>query len=132
MANIELSGFSTSENKFDMLRGYKMAIEDVVNELNTDIGECDWDPQFGSSARKVIFTIKTDMVRDQIVNEVREILKHNYFTCESFTYEEYDKGWTFYFKIKYMNEVPLTWVLQKSIEKSPYVSNGIFPLVENK
>ena len=124
----ELFGFTTADNKFKNNVGYMMAVEDTMNELNTDRGDCDWDCSLGTTVREKIFTYKTDMARQEIMNEISEIMKKHYFSVVNSSYAEYEKGWIFSFAVKWLNTYPLEWKL-KTQDSYPYiVSTGVFPL----
>lgn len=124
----ELFGFTTASNKFKNNRGYTLAIEDTMNELNTDRGDCDWDISLGTSIRQRLFTTKTDIVRQEIMNEISEIMKKHLFAVSNVSYAEYDKGWTFTYTVRWLNTYPLEWKL-KTTDSYPFiVSTGVYPL----
>lgn len=127
MAN-ELFGFTTADNKFDSKTDYNIAVEDVLNELNTDVGDCDWDVNLGSSIRKKLFSIKNDIARQEIQNEITAILEKHYFSVYKSYYTEYEKGWEFTFMVRWLGTIPLEWKL-KTVDNKPYLySIGVFPL----
>ena len=127
MAN-ELFGFTTADNKFDSKLNYEIAVEDVMNELNTDIGDCDWDINLGTSIRQRLFTIKDDIARQEIQNEINTILEKHLFSVSKSYYTEYANGWIFTFLVRWLNTIPLEWKM-KTVDNKPYLySEGVFPL----
>lgn len=124
----ELFSFTTANNRFDTNVGYMAAIEDTMNELNTDRGDCDWDCTLGTTVREKLFTYKTDMARQEIMNEINEIMKKHYFSVINSSYSEYENGWLFSFEVKWLNKYPLEWNL-KTNDTYPYITSlGVYPL----
>lgn len=128
MIKNELQGFTSSSGSFKYETGYNLAIEDCLNEFNSDKWDCDWDNSFGSTARQRLFTIKTDSVRQELMTEIKDILEKHFFAYVDASYTEYDNGWNFEFIVRYMNKIPLAWKVQSSKTDYKLISNGVYQL----
>lgn len=70
-------GFSTVDRKIPQTRLYDIDLvkRDLLNHLNTRKGERIMNPTFGSIIHDLLFEPFTESVREQIVNDVKNIVE---------------------------------------------------------
>lgn len=120
-------GYTTQSNVWGYMTNKELAKHDILLNFNVDIGECDWDPTFGSSARKKIFDKKTEANKDLLITEIQKIVNDDpRFDLLSVETEDLDKGWIFYCMISYLKGTPEEWIF--SVDRNGKASVGNLPL----
>nr|DAH71155.1 MAG TPA: baseplate wedge protein [Caudoviricetes sp.] len=127
-----ITGYTTINNEWGILIDKDLAKHDLLLRIYTTKGECDWDPNFGTTIKNKLFQPKTIQVRNDIQNELIEtFLEDPRFTLLSIEPVDIDKGWVFYCSISYLDGIPEEWQLDITLDKFNNPSNGYFPLGVN-
>lgn len=117
MATNTVMGYTTINNKFEVLYDKDLAKHDIMLYLNTDKGECDWDPTFGMSNRKSLFKTKTTALKFALEDEIREAFRRdsrlNLLSLETI---DLPKGWQFITEVSYLAGIPELWGFDADIE----------------
>lgn len=122
-------GYTTLANNWDVLTDKQLAQHDLLLRIYTTKGECDWDPNLGTTIREKLFQPKTVQVRNDIEAELQEVfLQEPRFTLLNIDSEDLDKGWVFYCTISYLDGMPEEWQLDITPDKFNNPSNGYFSL----
>lgn len=126
-----LQGYTTQNNKWEVLQDKELVKHDLMMEIYTSKGECDWNPTFGSTILDQIFQYKNSITKSIIMEELQQIVNNNPFLeLQDITAEDLDKGWNFGIVVSYMGQVPEEWLIPITEETAKeYISNGTVPLV---
>lgn len=123
-------GYTTKNREWEVLTDKELALHDVLMAFNTRKGECDWDPNFGSTIIDRMFTPKTETTKMAIVDEIKTIFDNEpRLSLYNIEAQDVDKGWDFYCEVGYLNGTPEVWVF--NVEKDNGVkllSNGSYPM----
>lgn len=108
----EILGYTTINNKWGTLMGKECAKHDLLLEIYTRRGECDWNPNFGTTIIDKIFQLKTESVKNEIIAELQNVIADNpLFQLVGLSTTEIDGGWLFNLTISYLGGIPESWVL---------------------
>ena len=122
-------GYTTINNEWETLTDKELAKHDLLMNLYTRKGECDWNPEFGTTILDKMFQPKTEQLRLDIINELTTVFENEpRLTLNNIDTEPLDKGWIFYCEISYLNGVPEDWditITENGISSS---SEGNYPL----
>lgn len=122
-------GYTTLNNKWETLTNKELAKHDLLLQLYTQKGECDWDPDFGTTIQEKLFHPKTSALKDEIQNEIEAVFENDLrFTLVGLESQDIEKGWNFYCNVVYLDGTPETWLLPISENIFSLKSNGIFNL----
>lgn len=126
-----LQGYTTQNNKWEVLQDKELVKHDLMMEIYTQKGECDWNPEFGSTILDQIFQYKNSITKSIIMEELQNIVNNNPFLeLQDITVEELDKGWNFGVIVSYLGGVPEEWIVPITEETAKeYISNGTVPLI---
>lgn len=126
-----LQGYTTQNNKWEVLHDKDLVKHDLMMEIYTNKGECDWNPTFGSTIIDQVFQYKNSSVKSIIMDELRQIVNNNPFlTLQDISVTELEKGWEFSLYVSYMGEVPEEWVIPLTEETAKeFISTGSMPLI---
>ena len=126
-----LQGYTTQNNKWELLQDKELVKHDLMMEIYTNKGECDWNPTLGSTIIDQVFQYKNEATKGLIMDELRYIVEKNPFlTLQDIFVEDMDKGWIFSLYVSYMGGVPEEWIvpLNEEVAKE-YFSNGSMPIL---
>ena len=122
-------GYTTINNDWETLTDKELAKHDLLMNLYTRKGECDWNPEFGTTILDKMFQPKTEQLRLDIIDELTTVFENEpRLTLNNIDTEPLDKGWIFYCEISYLNGVPEDWditITENGISSS---SEGNYPL----
>lgn len=122
-------GYTTINNEWETLTDKELAKHDLLMNLYTRKGECDWNPEFGTTILDKMFQPKTEQLRLDIIDELTTVFENEpRLTLNNIDTEPLDKGWIFYCEISYLNGVPEDWditITENGISSS---SEGNYPL----
>lgn len=122
-------GYTTINNEWETLTDKELAKHDLLMNLYTRKGECDWNPEFGTTILDKMFQPKTEQLRLDIIDELTTVFENEpRLTLNNIDTEPLDKGWVFYCEISYLNGVPEDWditITENGISSS---SEGNYPL----
>ena len=105
---------------------------DLLIRIYTTKGECDWNPNFGTTIRNRLFQPKTIQVRNDIQNELIETFQEEpRFTLLDINPIDMEKGGWFDCTVSYLDGLPESWNLDITLEKFNNPSTGVYPLGEN-
>jgi len=125
-----IQGYTTQNGSFEILTDKDIVKHDLLMEIYTCKGDCDWDPNFGTTIQDQIFQYKTDEVKNTIIDELKQVVDNSAFLAlQDITTEELEKGWIFNLVVSYMGEVPEEWqvpITEESVKE--FKSTGRFPL----
>ena len=65
-----ITGYTTINDEWGILIDKDLAKHDLLLRIYTTKGECDWDPNFGTTIKNKLFQPKTIQVRNDIQNEL--------------------------------------------------------------
>lgn len=106
----EILGYTTINNKWETLSGKECAKHDLLLELYTRKGECDWDTNFGTTILDRIFQLKTINVKNEITAEIQDLINRNpLFQLVDLSTTDLEDGWIFNLSISYLGGVPESW-----------------------
>ncbi len=122
-------GYTTINDEWETLTDKELAKHDLLMNLYTRKGECDWNPEFGTTILDKMFQPKTEQLRLDIIDELTTVFENEpRLTLNNIDTEPLDKGWIFYCEISYLNGVPEDWditITENGISSS---SEGNYPL----
>lgn len=122
-------GYTTINDEWETLTDKELAKHDLLMNLYTKKGECDWNPEFGTTILDKMFQPKTEQLRLDIIDELTTVFENEpRLTLNNIDTEPLDKGWIFYCEISYLNGVPEDWditITENGISSS---SEGNYPL----
>lgn len=126
-----LQGYTTQNDKWEVLHDKDLVKHDLLLEIYTRKGDCDWNPTFGSTIIDQLFQYKNSTTKSIIMDELRQIVNNNPFlTLQDISVTELEKGWNFGLYVSYMGEVPEEWVIPLTEESAKeFISNGSMPLI---
>ena len=126
-----LQGYTTQNDKWEVLQDKELVKHDLLMEIYTQKGECDWEPEFGSTILSRIFQYKNNSVKSTIIEELTNIIDNNEFlSLQDINATEIDKGWSFTIVVSYMGDVPEEWIIPITEETAKeYISNGTMQLI---
>lgn len=131
MALVTNLGYTTVNNEWGILTDKELAKHDLLLNLYTTKGECDWNPEFGTTIQNKLFQPKTNAVKLDIQNEIEAVFEEDLrFTLLDLETEEIDKGWYFYCNVAYLDGTPEVWQLEISENVYDNQSTGVYPLGE--
>lgn len=127
-----IAGYTTQDKKFEKLVDKEIIKHDLMMNLFIKKGECDWNPELGTTIEQKIFQIKTEDVKADIIEEITAVINNNNFvTLQNISTVELEKGWIFNVVISYYNNeveelsIPIT---EETIKAN--LSQGHYPLVK--
>lgn len=124
-------GYTTINNEWEVLTDKELAKHDLLMVLYTRKGECDWNPEFGTTILDKMFQPKTEQLRLDIIDELTIIFDNDpRLSLNNIDTEPLDKGWIFYCEISYLNGVPEEWEITITEEGISTPSTGVYPLGE--
>lgn len=124
-------GYTTINNEWEVLTDKELAKHDLLMVLYTRKGECDWNPEFGTTILDKMFQPKTEQLRLDIIDELTTIFDNDQrLSLNNIDTEPLDKGWIFYCEISYLNGVPEEWEITITEEGISTPSTGVYPLGE--
>lgn len=124
-------GYTTINNEWEVLTDKELAKHDLLMVLYTRKGECDWNPEFGTTILDKMFQPKTEQLRLDIIDELTTIFDNDpRLSLNNIDTEPLDKGWIFYCEISYLNGVPEEWEITITEEGISTPSTGVYPLGE--
>lgn len=126
-----IQGCTTLNNKWEILSDKDIAKHDLLMFIYTNRGDCDWDPSLGTTIQDQIFQIKTEVVKNNIIEDIEYAVDCNpYLTLENISADEIQNGWSFNVSIRFLNELPEEWSIPITEETvKEYISTGTFPLI---
>lgn len=129
-----IQGYTTINNKFETLTDKDIVKHDLLMEIYTHKGDCDWNPNLGTTIQDQIFQLKTDEVKNVIIDELKQVVDNSPFlSLQDITTEDIEKGWIFNLIVSYMGNPPEEWTLPITEESmKDFISNGTFPLIEEE
>ena len=129
-----IQGYTTINNKFETLTDKDIVKHDLLMEIYTHKGDCDWNPNLGTTIQDQIFQLKNDVVKNIIIDELRHVVDNSPFLAlQDITTEELEKGWIFNLIVSYMGNPPEEWSIPVTEESmKEFISNGTFPLIEEE
>jgi len=129
-----IQGYTTINNKFETLTDKDIVKHDLLMEIYTHKGDCDWNPNLGTTIQDQIFQLKNDVVKNIIIDELRHVVDNSPFLAlQDITTEELEKGWIFNLIVSYMGNPPEEWSIPITEESmKDFISNGTFPLIEEE
>lgn len=128
-----IQGYTTQNGEFEILTDKDIVKHDLMMEIYTSKGDCDWDPNFGTTIQDQIFQLKNDEVKNCILDELKQVVDNSAFlTLQDISTEDLEKGWMFNLTVSYMGEVPEEWQIPITEETvKEFKSTGKFPLIED-
>ena len=119
MANSNtIMGYTTVNNKFEVLYDKELAKHDIMLYLNTDKGELDYDPTFGISHRKSLFKIKNTALKMALEDEIRQAFNRSpVLNLISLVTVDIENGYEFITEVSYLEGVPELWSFTADVEK---------------
>ena len=129
---VSLKGHTTVNNKWETLTDKELVKHDLLLYIYTSKGDCDWNPNLGTSIMRKIFQLKTEELKLDIMNELEfAVSQFPQLTLHEITANDIDKGWIFNIYISYSDEDTEVLSLNISEESAKlYKSTGNFPLGE--
>ena len=127
-----IRGYTTKNDKWETLTDKELVKHDFMLLLFTRKGECDWDLTLGTTILDQVFKYKTDLVKNNIIEEIEEAVRRTHLIkLEGLNVSDIEKGWIFNLSIRYVEDnLPEDWtfaITDKTIEQ--YKSTGKFPLL---
>ena len=128
MARIQ--GFSTINDKFEVLVDKNIVKQDLLTEIYIEQGTCDWDLDLGTSIQKKIFQYKNESAKYDIIDDIKRVVeKSPYLQLLDIQTTELDKGWNFGVIVSYLGQEAEQWdipITEESVQE--FISNGTYPL----
>jgi phage baseplate assembly protein W len=122
-------GYTTINNEWEILTDKELAKHDLLMVLYTRRGECDWDPNFGTSIMDKIFSPKTSALKADIIDEITKVFDDDpRLELNSINTSDLPNGWVFYCEISYLEGVPENWNFSITEEGIRVESQGYYPL----
>lgn len=130
MANlkyINTLGYSTIADSWGYATNKELAKLDLMTALNITCGECDWDPNLGTTIRNKMFDKMTTANENEIISEIKRVFNDDpRFTLVSLISTEIEKGWIFNTVVQYLDGTPEEWVF--SVDRQGKASVGNYPV----
>lgn len=125
-----IQGYTTLNDKWEILRDKDIIKHDILMEIYTNKGDCDWNPEFGTTIQDKIFQYKTDTAKSEIIADIDNVINHyEYANLLNVSAEDIDGGWIFNLSISFFNDLPEGWsfpITEESMKE--YISSGYIPL----
>jgi len=103
---IRYKGFSTHNKNFSnsfTLSGFELAKQDLLNHFNIRKGEKLFNPNFGSIIWDSLYEPLTDILAQDIEDNVKEIIAYDpRIEAESVLVEQYENGMILQLEVKYI------------------------------
>ena len=113
-----IMGYTTVNNKFEVLYDKELAKHDIMLYLNTDKGELDYDPTFGISHRKSLFKIKNTALKMALEDEIRQAFNRSpVLNLISLVTVDLENGYEFITEVSYLEGIPELWSFTADVEK---------------
>lgn len=129
MAFIKNLGYTTINKKFETLTNKDLAKHDLLMQLFTDKGECDWNPNFGTNIRKLLFQPKTVHNKEVIISDIENVFDSEpRFTLQDIQVVDIEDGWEFHTTVSYLDGTPEEWVFNITKEMVSNYSNGYYKI----
>jgi hypothetical protein len=113
-----IMGYTTVNNKFEVLYDKDLAKHDIMLYLNTDKGELDYDPTFGISHRKSLFKIKNTALKMALEDEIRQAFNRSpVLNLISLVTVDLENGYEFITEVSYLEGIPELWSFTADVEK---------------
>lgn len=131
---VSLKGCTTRNGKWETLTDKELVKHDLLMFIYTTKGECDWNPNLGTTIMKKIFQLKNDELKLEIMGELEAAVgSFPQLTLQEITANDIDKGWIFNIYISYADGETETLSLNISEDSAKaYKSTGEFPLGETE
>lgn len=126
----EFIGFSSRNDRFEILKNKELALDNLITQLNVEKGECDWNPAYGSGMRSRMFSMKTETEKSEILADIKAAFSDNGFNVLDGTIDEIEKGWIFNFIIQYGNYAQEVFTFTADKTTNKIYSNGLYDLKE--
>lgn len=122
-------GYTTINNRWETLMNKDLLKHDLLLNIYTRRGECDWNQNIGTTIMDKIFQKKTEQVRMDIINELQEVfdLEPRVQLIDIQT-TPVDKGWIFTCLISYLDGTPESWEIGITENGVRDISKGYYPL----
>lgn len=125
-------GYTTINNKWEVLTNKELAKHDLLLHIYTKRGECDWNVDFGTTIFDKLFQPKTNEIKNLILDEIREIFDNDLrFTLYDIETQEVEDGWYFICSVAYLGGTPENWILDITKSAISQYSKGYYPLNED-
>lgn len=127
-----IRGYTTKNDKWETLTDKELVKHDFMLLLFTRKGECDWDPTLGTTILDQMFKHKTELVKNNIIEEIEEAVRRiHLLSLENLSTTELDNGWIFNLTVRYAEDtLPEDWSFVLSNDSiETYKSTGKFPLI---
>lgn len=122
-------GYTTINNFWETLTNKELVKHDLLLNLYTRKGECDWNQSFGTSIMDKIFQPKTEQLRLDILTDIQNVFENEpRIKLVDIQTTSIDKGWIFNCIISYLNGTPESWQLNISEDSVKKFSNGYYEL----
>lgn len=124
-------GFTSRNNKFQILKNKELALDNLLTQLNVEKGECDWAPSYGSGMRARMFNMKTETEKNEIIADLQTAFQDNGFNVLDGTATDIGKGWVFNFIVQYGNYPQEVVTITADRTQNKIFSEGFFDLRQN-
>ena len=129
MAFVTNLGYTTINNKWEVLTNKELAKHDLLLQIYTRKGECDWQPEFGTTIMDKLFQPKTTTIRNLIIDELQELFNNDLrFTLYNIDTQDVEDGWYFICTVGYLEGTPEQWILNITETEFKSQSKGYYPL----
>lgn len=130
MGLFKVLGYTTRNNVWETLTDSELAKHDILIQLQTHKGECDWDPNFGTTIMDKMFQPKTVELKKDIMEEIESTIDSDpRFSLNDIQAEEVEKGWIFLCSVSYLDGVPEEWTISITEDGiKEYLSGESYPL----
>ena len=120
-------GYTTIGNEWGYMTNKLLAKHDLLLHLNIDCGECDWEPNLGTTIKKKMFDKKTESNLNELVSEIKRVFEIDpRFELIKLEPIELEKGWIFNTIVSYLGGTPEEWVFE--VDRHGKASVGNYPL----
>lgn len=127
----KIQGFSTLNDKFEVLIDKNIVKHDLLTEIYIEKGTCDWDLELGTGIQQKIFDYKNDSAKYDIIDDIKRVVeKSPFLELIDIKTTELDKGWNFEIFVSYLGEEVEQWdipITEESVHE--FISNGTYPLI---
>ena len=126
-----IQGYTTQNDKWEVLHDKELVKHDLLMEIYTHKGECDWNPTLGSTIIDQVFQYKNAATKSIIIDELQQIVNNNQFlTLQDISVTDVEKGWIFSLYVSYFGQVPEEWIIPFTEETAKeYLSTGSLTLI---
>ena len=127
-----IAGYTTQNNKWERLVDKELIKHDLLMNLFIRKGECDWNPELGTTIDEKIFQIKTPEAKNDIIDEIKGVIDANTFiSLQNIETQELDNGCIFNLTISYLDKEEEVWSLPITEDTvKGFLSTGVYPLNE--